>query len=182
MGRREDGAAVREKAGDAALSSHRVGPETVRLMRRPRAGLVTLLPGGPAQPPAGMKTGCPSGLHAAETKEAAGAAPDQEPKGAPSLPGSAAQGTEIAAQWSAGRRVPPIARGNGTLARRPTGWLRRSPIGSFARSRVCRRSAPLFGSAMRNGNDGSPGAGQRTRAMTHVCAEIVPRRLVRAME
>src|SRR6185437_12284219 len=49
-------------------------------------------------------------------------------------------------KWSAGRRVPPIATRNGTLARRPMGVFRKPPTGGLASPSACRRSAPLDGS------------------------------------
>jgi hypothetical protein len=87
-------------------------PETVRLMRRPRFGLVSRAPGGPGQPSAGITTGCPmSGAARGGDEGAAATAPDKGSTGGVRRRSEARlTGTKNAAQWSAGRRLPPIAR------------------------------------------------------------------------
>ena len=80
--RAEDGAAVRDEGGDApSVSSDETG-KPGSLMRRPRAGLVTPPPGGPGQPSAGTKTGCPmSGAARGGDEGAVATAPDRGPTG-----------------------------------------------------------------------------------------------------
>ena len=75
-------------------------------MRRLRAGLVTLLPGGPGQPSARIMTGCLQWLDARDTK-GGGSRPDGEARAAsPVRPrGSTAYGDTKRRQWSAGRRL-----------------------------------------------------------------------------
>src|SRR6476469_6050128 len=60
--------------------SHRIGPETARLMWRPRFGLVSRAPGGPGQPSAGIRTGRPmSGAARGGDEGAVATAPDRGP-------------------------------------------------------------------------------------------------------
>ena len=98
---------------------------------------------------------------------AAGAAPDKGPGMGSAPPGSAVQGTEIAASRAPGGAFLRSQGGTGRSQDRPTGWSRRPSTGGLANPRVCRRSAPLFGSAMRMRDCGVPGADQRIRAMSH---------------
>ena len=59
--------------------------------------------------------------------------------------------------WSAGRRLSPIARRKETPSHGVSGGLA-GRSGSFARSRVSRRSAPLVGERDEEGDEGLPGA------------------------
>jgi len=76
-----------------------------------------------------------------------------------SQPGRTGPGTEIAAKWSAERRLPPIARREETFVRRLTGRCRsRSGVRSQG-PRACRRSIPsLFGDGIRDLKEGLPRA------------------------
>ena len=65
-------------------------------MRRPRARLVTLLPGGPGSPSVPTMRGCLEWLDAARTK-AGESLPDRGPRRAPSAPGSYGPGDRKAA-------------------------------------------------------------------------------------
>jgi hypothetical protein len=85
-----------------------------------------------------------------------------------SQPGRTGPGTEIAAKWSAGRCLSPIARREWT----PPASRRFSQEPQGARSqgpRACRRSIPSF-SGMPKGKStrACPGPTARTRAMSHV--------------
>ena len=93
------------------VSSDETG-KPASLMRRPRFGLVSRPPGGPGQPSAGITTGCPmSGAARGGDERAVATAPDRGPTGGICRRSEARlKGTENAAQWSAGRRLPPIAR------------------------------------------------------------------------
>ena len=129
------------------MSSHWIGPETVRLMRRPRFGLVSRSPGGPGQPSAGITTGCLLMAARCNDDGAVATAPEHGAgNGLLSLPGSTAQGVfKNAASGAPGGASYPIARGEETPSHGVSGGFA-SRSGSFARSRVCRRSAPLDGS------------------------------------
>ena len=133
MGRREDGAVVRDGL-EIRLRTHRVGePGNPAVGRCGAAELEQRTPTPRAM--AGLRSraigpGARSWLTGAWLVHA---------------PESAARHHEIRRMWSAGRRVPPIARRNGVIVRPPPGWSRRPSIGGFAHPRVCRRSAPLDG-------------------------------------
>ena len=60
--------------------------------------------------------------------------------------------------------------GGDAFAKRPTGWSRRPSIGGFAHPRVCRRSAPLEGVKNWTSARACPGPTSRIRAMSHACA------------
>jgi len=72
------------------------GKPLARLARRPRAGLVTPLPGGLGSPSAPTKRGCLEWLDAARMKGGE-SCPDRGPTGAPSAPGSYGPGDRKAA-------------------------------------------------------------------------------------
>jgi len=175
--RAEDGAAVGDGAGDAALSAHRVGPETVRSMRRPRSGLVSRTPGGPAQPPAGTKTGCPQikGLHAVELKERRGPLRTRTSKGVRSAR-KRGSGVRNRRELSAGRRLPPIARRKETPSSVSGGLADRS--GASQAPRLPALCSPFSGARNCNSHYGVPGVDQRIRAMSH--ASVIPGRAQRA--
>ena len=107
MGRREDGAAVRDGL-EIRLRTHRVGePGNPAVGRCGAAELEQRTPTPRAM--AGLRSraigpGARSWLTGAWLVHA---------------PESAARHHEIRRMWSAGRRVPPIARRNGVIARRP---------------------------------------------------------------
>ena len=69
--------------------------------------------------------------------------------------------------WSAGRRLVPM-RSEGTPRKRPIERPRPPLIGGLAPLRVCRRSAPLEGGEIWNWQFGVPGADQTIRAVSHV--------------
>jgi hypothetical protein len=149
-------------------------------MRRPRFGLVSRSPGGPGQPSAGIRTGRPmsgrrrrSGGHRSGSRSHWG---DLSP------PGSAAQGDrkrrlnspdcfKLVRVWSAGRRLPPIARRKETPSHGVSGGFA-SRSGSLARSRVCRRSAPLEGERDVKCHEGLPEADTKIRAMAHASSSF----------
>src|SRR6185312_8559433 len=80
--RAEDGAAVRDGAGDAALSAHRVderGQPRPSVDAAPAVRPRKPTPGGPGQPSAGITTGCLEWLHACDDEGAVATAPDRGP-------------------------------------------------------------------------------------------------------
>src|SRR6185312_16071297 len=138
------------------------------LMRRPRFGLVSRAPGGPGQPSAGTKTGRPmSGAARGGDEGAVATAPDRGPTGGICRrPEARLKGTQNAAQWSAGRRLPPIARRKETPRKRL--GRPRQPLRGLANPASA--GAPLPSTRERDveGDEGLPGADQRARAMNHV--------------
>jgi len=77
--------------------------------RRPRAGLVTPLPGGPGQPSGPTMRACLKWLDVVATK-GGGSRPDRRAEiPAGSLPGSTAPGTEIAAKVERRTATHPLA-------------------------------------------------------------------------
>src|SRR5690242_20185450 len=113
-------------------------------MRRPRFGLVSRPPGGPGQPSAGTKTGRPmSGAARGGDEGAAATAPDKGSTGGVRRRSEARlKGTENAAQWSAGRRLVPIAREEETPRKR-LGRLRQ-PLRGFANPASAGAPLPSF--------------------------------------
>src|SRR5690242_10191970 len=65
------------------------------------------------------------------------------------------QGDRKRRKWSAGRRLPPIARRKETPSQGVSGGFA-SRSGGLANPRVCRRSAPLGGERDDDGSDGVP--------------------------
>ena len=104
------------------------------LMRRLRLGLVSRTPGGPDQPSAGITTGCPplfgaQGCTRRRRRSGGHRSGSRSHWGDLSPPGSAAQGDrkrrlnspdclKLVRVWSAGRRLPPIARRKETPRKR----------------------------------------------------------------
>lgn len=120
-------------------------PETDRRwggMRRPRARLVTSLSGSLGQPSTGTRPGCPS---------RAGRGAD-EGRRKPSGSGWPKAPVRARKTGAGAKKSPPVERrearlrrhGGSSFASVSGGFASRS--GSFARSRVSRRSAPLIGS------------------------------------
>src|SRR6185437_8914550 len=144
----------------------------VRLMRRPRAGLVTPAPGRPwpavrrhyDRLPAVLRN---DGLHAAATKErwpplrigglntGLVAARKYGPKG-----------LQERRKWSAGRRLVPIARDEETPRKRLIGRLRQPLREPRKLPRFPALRSP-WGAEVWNSQEGLPGADQRARAMSH---------------
>src|SRR5690242_856619 len=129
--RAEDGAAVREKAGDAALSSHRIGE---RGQPRPSVDAAPATrprkpdPGGPSQPSAGITTGRLQWLHESKTKERWPPLRMRSVLRTRSCPEARPKGTQTAASGAPeGASLP--RKGGDAFAKRPTGWLRRPSIG-----------------------------------------------------
>jgi hypothetical protein len=147
MGRREDGAAVREsrRYGHELTGSMTGGNPRRRLMRR-------------RGPEANVASG---------TRAMAGLRSRAIGPGARSWltgvagPRSRKRGPRIAERrkWSAGRRVPPIATRNGTLARRPTGRVSQTAHrGPRKPQRLPALRSPRWETGIAIRNEGLPGA------------------------
>jgi len=135
-------------------------------MRRPRPGLVSRTREAPSQPSAGITTGCPrAGLHVWTMKERwpplriRAVMACRRPEARP-------QGDRNRRKWSAGRRLPPIARRKETPRKR-LGRLRQPLRGSRKPPRLPALRSPR-GAKNWTSDCGVPGAGQRTRAMSRV--------------
>src|SRR6185312_11925161 len=116
--RAEDGAAVRGGPEMRPVNSPDEAGKPVSSMRRPRPGLVSRTREAPSQPSAGITTGCPrAGLHVWTMKERwpplriRAVMACRRPEARP-------QGDRKRRKWSAGRRLPPIARRKETPRKR----------------------------------------------------------------
>jgi hypothetical protein len=151
MGRREDGAAVREsrRYGHELTGSMTGGNPRRRLMRRrgPEANVA-------------FGTRAMAGLRSRAIGPGArswltGVAGPRSRKRGPSV-AERRRGAPGGASFREER--------GDAFAKRPTGWSRRPSTGGLAHPRVCRRSAPLEGAEICNSDCGVPGADQRIRA------------------
>ena len=176
MGRCEGGAAVGREAGDAVSRvigsgrkrSGRCGARgrRVRTLRTREA----LASRPPALRPA-ARSSTERWAARGGDEGAAATAPDRGLEHGPRrFPEARSKGFSRRRMWSAGRRLSPIARRKETPSHGVSGGLA-GRSGSFARSRVCRRSAPLGGAEICNCEEGLPGADQRIRAMSHAWRE-----------
>src|SRR6185312_6467167 len=161
--RAEDGAAVRRKAGDAVLSSHRVGPK----------GPADAAPAGGARNPSPREAlaSRPPALRPAARSSterwaarggdegAVATAPDRGLEHGPRrFPEARPKGFSRRRMWSAGRRLSPIARRKETPSHGVSGGFRRplrSAIASAPRFPALR--SPGSGSAMRLRTAAHPG-------------------------
>src|SRR6185312_1975397 len=141
----------------------------VSSMRRPRPGPVSRTREAPSQPSAGITTGCPrAGLHVWTMKERwpplriRAVMACRRPEARP-------QGDRKRRKWSAGRRLPPIARRKETPRKR-LGRLRQPLRGSRKPPRLPALRSPR-GSAMKTSEEGLPGANQKIRAMNRACED-----------
>ena len=137
----------------------------VSSMRRSRVGLVTLPPGGPGQPSAGITTGRLRWLHECEDEGAVATAPDAVRIEDAVSPGSTAQGDRKRRTWSAGRRLPSDRKeGRGRSQDVPRAGC---PPGASQAPAPAGAPLPSLGSCELEFTEGLPGADQRTRAMNH---------------
>jgi hypothetical protein len=148
MGRREDGAAVREGRRCAPSSPGRRHRET-----RPPAD---------AAPRVEANVAFHSRAMAGLRSQAIGPAARSWLTGVAG-PRSRKRGPPVARTPHVERREAPSSdrkEEGDAFAKRPTGWSRQPPIGGLASPRVCRRSAPLEGSAMWKMTRACPGPTQ----------------------
>ncbi len=158
-----EGVVARRSVDGATERADDLGNQS-SVVRRLRAGLVTPHSGGLGSLSVPTTGDCLEWLDAVRMK-AGESLPDRGPRRDPSAPGSTAPGTEIAAKWSAGRRLSVSQTEEDTPPQGVSGGFA-GRSGGFANLRVSRRFAPSHLEGFKE-RQAFPAPRQKTRTMSH---------------